>query len=524
MDKINNFLSLHQILYPNDKYNILEKSETSIVISYMISTKSNMEKNDNNKIEIKYIYNLKKNFLEIEIINIELSNINDENNLLISKHISRLIDTRKLKYIKISENTIIEFIFDLKKIINEYYNYCTICGLELEIKGLTNISYCNNSQCITKSYETVIDNNVINSYIKDPEVFSFLLEFLIIGTQHNKGELAFTPLPIISNITNLQELKKLINKNILEIEKNKLITSIKESKNDLELIEKINLEIYAIIKNAISNNYFSMSSRDEKEFSIININYSADIENKFPQKYFLFHGSDLSSWYPIIKNGLKIMSNTKLMANGSAHGNGIYFSDSFQLASGYASIKNKICGYGKYKVVGVFEILEDPIKWKKTNNIYVIDDDKVILLRNIVLFNSNHNNKNINDYFLKMKPIEKQINKLGIGTLKSKRLEIEYKKLSSLDFINLIIVEDNYKWNIKLKKIKSKNIELEIFFSNYPINPPTIKLINSKIKINGFIEKNGNILLDLLNPNNWIVTNNLSVILNTINKCFEESL
>lgn len=528
---IANFISLHQILYPNDKFYILNKSKNSTLIKYVINQDLNFQINyidKNSNIQIEYKYNL--NYLELKQTTDAL------NNYIIISHIDRLIKNKKI--LKINLDAISEYLFELVKIINEYYNYCTICGTELELKGLTKISCCANPDCVAQSYQTIMDNKIIDSHKQDPIVFEFLLDILIIGTQHSKGELAFKPLPIIPNISNLNDLKKLISEQYNKIEKNKLIKLIETSENDVELMEKINPQIYAILKNAVSNNYFSMSSRDNVDISssiskkttnsslkFIHINYSAEIENKFPQKYFLFHGSNLTSWYPIVKNGLKVMSGTAMMANGAAYGNGIYFSDSFQMSLGYSQRTNSINSYGSNLAVGVFEILEEPDKWKKSHAIYVIDNEKILLLRTIVLLNRNSSApKDITDYFLKELPKLKQTNKLNVGILKNKRLDGEHKKLAELSIVDSINIQDQWKWEVNLKKIKTLDIKLQILFSNYPINPPIIKLINSNIKINTLVDSDGKIIIDSLNPANWKITNNLSSIVSIIYKCLQESL
>lgn len=534
---INNFISLHQILYPNEKFDVLEINDVSVRIKY-ICDYSNLNISDNldNEIEIKYIYNQLSNYLEL--------NINNKFNPIISTHISRLIVNKKLSSVKFDENIITEFIFQLVELIDECYNYCSICGIELELKGTSIISCCFNPQCVAKSYSTVMNNKITNTYKQDPNVFSFLLEILIIGTQHSKGELAFKPLPIIPDISTLNEFKNLIANQGDKIEKSKLIKVVECSSNDYELMEKINPQIYSILKNAVSNNYFSMSSIDNisKSKSVkssgsikfIHINYSAEIENKFPQKHFLFHGSGLSSWYPIVKNGLKVMSGTAMMANGAAFGNGIYFSDSFHMSCSYSFKKKKkklirgtklINGYGSQFAVGVFEILKDPIKWKKSQGIYVIDDERVLLLRTLVLMDCGSiPSKDISDYFLKEIPLQKQTNKLNVGILKNKRLEGEHKKLMDLDFLELIDIQDQWKWIVKFKKIKNIHISLEIIFSNYPINPPIVKLLNPDIKITGLVGLDMTIKIDIINPANWKITNNLAEIISVIYKCFQESL
>lgn len=532
------FISLHHILYPCEKFNILEISDSNSSINYICNYTNiaNLDSaNYDNQIEIQYRYNALSNCLEL--------NVNTKINPIISTHMYRLFNNKKLSSIKFDSNVITEFLFQLYELVDKCCDYCSICGTELELKGSSNISCCSSLTCVTKSYQTVIDDKITSTYKQDPIVFEFLLEILIIGTQHLKGELAFKPLPIISDITTLVDLKNLISNNTNKIEKNELIKFVKYSSNDCELMEKINPQIYSILKNAISNNYFSMSSRDnictsklvqgklvstksQDSLKFIHINYSAEIENKFPQKYFLFHGSSLSSWYPIVKNGLKVMSGTAMMANGAVHGNGIYFSDSFQMSFGYSHREAKLVnGYGTPRIVGVFEILEDPVKWKKSTGIYVINDENVLLLRTLVLSDTNSAPSiDMTKYFLKEIPFHVQTNKLNVNMLKNKRLDGEHKKLSLLEFIELIDIQDQHKWIVKFKKIKNIDISLEIIFSNYPINPPIIKLLNPDIKISGLIGLDKRFEIYALNLTNWKITNNLCEIMSEIYKCLQKSL
>ena len=516
LSKIEYFLSLHQLLIPNDKINLIYINEKYCIINY-----------SNDIVEIKYNYSDVDNKIHLNI----------NSNTIISHHIKRLLESKKILSVKFDENTIIEFLFVFGELIEKYFNYCSICGKELKIKGIQVISCCNDIDCIEKSYQTVIDNKVTNFYRQDTQVFLFLLDILITGTTHSKGELAYKPLPYISGIKNLMDLKNLLEKEKDLLQEEKITKIIDESKNDLELISKTNPQIYSILKNSISNNYFLMSSRENNisskiskkhsntnSIKFIHINYSADIENTFRQNHFLFHGSGISSWYPIVKNGLKVMSGTAMMANGAAHGNGIYFSDSFQMSYGYSSRGISI-GRNTNSVVGVFEVLEEPSKYKKTHGIFVINDDKIILLRTLVLIKSRTSiPKDISNYFLKELPLQKQTNKLNVNILKNKRLEGEYKKIYTLDYIKKIDIQDQSKWKIYFKTINNQHPSIELIFSNYPINPPILKLISNEIKISGLVDSNKNIMIDLINPANWKITNNLSEITTILYKCFQESL
>jgi len=530
MSNIEYFLSIHQILIPNDKFNLVYFDEKYCKINYLNEiNKTNESDKPDERFEIKYTYMVDNNEL---ILNVLTESI-------FSNHIKRLLENKKLMSIKFNENIITEFLFGLGELIDKYFNYCTICGTELKIKGIQSISCCANIDCIEKSYQTVIDDKVTNSFKRDSQVFLFLLDILITGTLHLKGELAYKPIPCITGIKNLSDLKKLLEKEKNLLQEDTIIKILNECENDIDLINKTNPQIYAILKNAVSNNYFSMSSRDNdltsslkknnsntNAIKFIHINYSADIENKFTQKYFLFHGSGICSWYPIIKNGLKVMSGTEFMANGAAHGNGIYFSDSFQMSHSY-SYRGK--GEGMIRnsnnVVGVFEVLEDPSKYKKVEGIYVINNDKIVLLRTIVLVKSGSTiPKDISNYFLKELPLQKQTNKLNVGILKNKRLDGEHKKLLTLNFITKIDIQDQWKWIIDFEPIKNNYPSIEFVFSNYPINPPIIKLLSKQIKITGLVDSNGIITIETTNPANWKLTNNLGEICTILYKCFQESL
>lgn len=529
--KIDHFISLHQILIPNSIYdntqNYLKNAET-VEINYL-----------NQILKIKYSYNPVKNEINLTI----------ESYNIISLHIKRLFEIKKILTLKFDDNIITEYLLVLGELIEKYFNYCSICGTELEVKGLNILSCCKNSNCICASYQTVLDNKVTTCYKSDPIVFIFLLNILITGTTHPKGDLAYKPLPNIIGINNVEDMKNLLENEKNFLEEKKITNILDNCETDLDLLEKTNNNVYSILKNAISNNYFSMSSRDNVDviknvkkntistknttiettintscIKFIHINYSAEIENKFKQKYFLFHGSNISSWYPIVKNGLKVMSGTNMMANGAAFGIGIYFSNQFNISLSYCSRSSNQIG-----VVGVFEVLEDPEKYKKTSTIFVINDEKIVLLRTLVLVNSKttHVPNSLSNYFIKELPLLKQTNQINVGMLKNKRLEGEYKKLSNLDFIDEIKIIDQYKWIVNFKQIKNIKPSIEIIFSNYPLNPPIIKLFNDSNnnikKINGLTDVKGNINIDIINPSNWKITNTLSEISTILYKCFKES-
>ncbi len=47
---------------------------------------------------------------------------------------------------------------------------------------------------------------------------------------------------------------------------------------------------------------------------------------------FLFHGSGSENWYSILRNGIRVLSNTKYMTAGAAMGAGVYGSNQVLLS------------------------------------------------------------------------------------------------------------------------------------------------------------------------------------------------
>ena len=66
--------------------------------------------------------------------------------------------------------------------------------------------------------------------------------------------------------------------------------------------------------------------------------------SQLKEKYgsqFLFHGSPFYNWHSILEGGLKNMSNTTLMSNGSSYGPGIYLAENSELAARHCDYKNE---------------------------------------------------------------------------------------------------------------------------------------------------------------------------------------
>ena len=555
---INDIIKSHIELIPVNKYEFLDpdikhnnlrglKLTQEEIITYI-------KLNNINKIEIKYYdkyilkYNINNKQSSIYIDSIEPNSI----------HLIRLISLKKIpnysfkmgiEVFKSNGLSLNNVLFELNNLLDEknktsIMDYCTVCGVELKLKGLDKIACCSSSTCSTTSRHIVMDNRITDMYKKDPYLCEILIDLLIKGSAHPKGEKIFKPLPVIKKINNLVQLNEL-----LKSEANNLtIDKIAKCSNDVELNNLIGSNAYAIISNAISDNYFSLSTietfqteylndgkyRLEKEgdenvfdsenVRFIGLNYSYEIESKFKKQYFLFHGTPIYSWYPIVKNGLKVMSGTEFMANGAAYGNGIYLSNEFNMSLGYSTKYNS-----SRMIIGVFEIADEIKKYLKSTSIYVVNDDKIMLLRYLIVVEKSltcTQTKEISDYFTKYLGFINKSNDKKSVNIKNKRFNAELKLLNdNKNVLNVEIIEETSNWKIELNKIKDKKVYLNVFFNDYPKLPPKISLeseLNSDV-IKNICDNNSNIFIPEINPSKWEVTTNLSKIINIVHNCLVNS-
>lgn len=435
-------------------------------------------------------------------------------------------------------------------------DYCSICAQPLNIggvniRGMDKIQCCDNEICNTKSKICVMDSRIIDNYNKDPFMVELMIIILINGVYHPKKELIFSPIPILPNIRTFDQFI-----NLLESENrnnNLNITNISMNKNvsDIELYRQIGPYGYGIINNAISGNYFSMNTIvnfmnntlefhklklhiqksvfECEEVKFVGFNYSFETERLFKKKHYLFHGSHIHSWYPIIKNGLKVMSGTKFQANGAAYGKGVYFSDSFDFSLCYSGHIGSIYRHQKTsseeeripkkKIVGVFEINDDINKYKKSNNIFVINKEEIMLLRYLVVIDPNFSMSfaEITEYFFNFLPSLNVSNEKKGDKIKNKRLISEMKLLKTNPNVqNIEIIEEISEWEITLCNIQEHNTKIKVYFNEYPSMPPKL-IIESSIPTN-ILPSNSDdmVFLPELNPSQWNLTTNLSKIVDTI--------
>ncbi len=222
-----------------------------------------------------------------------------------------------------------------------------------------------------------------------------------------------------------------------------------ENKEAINYITDVNCGIVQHNKNSIH------PSITEYEFQYDPIdNYKKNL--KYPNRWYLFHGSPIGNWHSILRNGIKNMSGTRFMSTGQALGPGVYATDNLTTAYGYS-------GRGSSHCIAVIEMLVDPITFHKGNGVYVIPDDKLLFPR--YLFKLKNcpptDGREVLGYYKKLRE----------GLIKSKtkvkRLETDRQAIGN-HFIEKLT---EHCWSIIIDGILCR-----CYVFNYPFTAPVIQL------------------------------------------------
>jgi len=440
---------------------------------------------------------------------------------------------------------LIDFIIDFN--IN---NYCAICYTKLDFQSDT-LVHCENSKCVYAYEELIIGNNVIDKFIEDKNKCKFLLASAIDAMTCERKYDIFEPFPthfLKNKNINIErgKVSKLegngydgekdfdfLNKTIKGIDIKKLTKLILEhkTKKDIDLANNIGKDLYILIRFILMSCKVDITNNDNTlsitptSFKLYKITNPYETEEEFKNMFegkptgFLFHGSRWCNWYSILRNGLKNCSKSTMQVNGSVYGSGVYLSNDITLSYGYGLS-------GKKSVVGVFELL-DREKYKKANTIYVVDNEKVLVQRYLLIIPSSGKHefaKEINPLFNKQ-IYEHKFNATVQYSKKSlMRIAREYKTLtqSNPDKSAFRIEMDPnfpFEWKIffskfdekymiakDMKKLSVKEIELEIRFpTNFPFGPPFIRVVEPRFaRLTGHvIATSGAFCNELLTDRGW---------------------
>lgn len=480
------------------------------------------------------------------------SNTNSQTNFEVDV-IKGTMNKKKITNLNIYFNELLSVITSLK-------SYCIGCYEKLSINSSV-YSTCGNIICSYKLEEYILDNDITDFIKGNGEIFKLLLKTTLYTIKSNKCLEMLDPFP---NYFLKQEYKTQLIKekrgSLAKLQLNhtdfteyskakdieKIITildSLNINQIRLDIIDKypsdqlmsqiLGKDTYLLLRFIIKSCCMDLVKELKIEnLTIYKISHPFYIEKEFNTKLefdthcYLFHGSSIENWYSILRNGIKVLSNTSMQKNGAAYGVGIYVSDSYSFAHGYSSKYNN-----NEQIVGVYEVLGEKSKYYKTSNIYVIPSHEQCLLRYLIVGNpktvqqTKFDNKlitqdtvkifneslYITDYFDKKIVGIKKNEITKMKTVGYKKLMGEFKKIMSNTVYKIELVNGNiFKWNATWL-----NVTIQIKFPElYPFDPPFIFILTPQFNNNSSnITSSGAICCDYLTKSNWLPATNIENII-----------
>lgn len=407
------------------------------------------------------------------------------------------------------------------------------------------------------------NNCIIPEYTQHSDVVELLIDNACYALNCPRYENIFEPIPETWKQYGLTATTAKEQLNIIT-DTTRIIDAIQNSNSDEALIEKIGEYTYGFIKFIISTNKAINMEKclliNPIGLSIINskilqykFNYTRDVEDIFntQKTVYLYHGSPYENWYSIMRSGIKIGSkNKKLFLNGAVYGDGIYLSNDINMSLGYTGRYASSSTPDKKYMLAIYEVIDNP-KWKKTDNIFVIDDENALILRYIIVLNNcslpqtitETLNAKLNSGEQKKFNMEKEkATEVALSKAYSKRLMMEYKKLikqkpETLGFSMKLAIEDNLRiWQLfiikpenakleaQMRHYNIPHIEMEFTFPEaYPIEPPFIRIVYPRFKsLTGHITQGGSICMEAVSKSGWIPTTNVEALITQVKLILSE--
>lgn len=412
------------------------------------------------------------------------------------------------------------------------------------------------------SYSDKNSNFIVNYCKSYNQNFNIIYKLLLNAIMSDRIDIIWNPSPNFSdkdyNIIENGTLLKYVIQNLI-----KMYDTIPELEDDFQLY-KIFPMSYLVLKFSIKHfTEYNIESWETNAVGTKNVDLMKVVYEDSDKTFEfsdtndkLFHGSTNQNWFSIMFNGLKTgTKNNKLFLNGATYGTGVYLSSTSKYSYDYS------CKYGAYStklkdfsteiqpllnsnkninklldsiIIGVFAIKDDIKRHKKSGNIYVVQDEKLLQLQYLLMMNrtysSNYNNfTNIDNYFTKKIKDVLVNQKIKTEKIGNKRLMKEIINIQKQNGIiddsgllyffnfndeNMTIITfdlplDNFEKDSDIYKdlvkygYESVKVEMDIQ-NGYPFSPPFVRIISPRFKfMTGHITSGGSICMEILTNQGW---------------------
>ena len=445
-------------------------------------------------------------------------------------------------------DSLYDFMEQLLSIVPTLRDHCVICGVLLDVQPDCYIS-CGNGECRFRSEELMLDNRVTEIVKTNPKVARFMLDLAYNAMASGKAEMVFEPFPYcllntdvimkrghltaidggdLNKYKDMDAVKTLANQ--LYSNCGKLITTCNTAKDDNDIVDQIGFDLYRFIRFVLisTDSDIQPDSICGGKVKCYGVVHKVEKEEEYRSVVgndtrYLYHGSSKDCWYSIIRNGLKVASDTKMMLHGKACGKGIYTAANYATSLSYSGAMSKA-------VIGVFEVSTNPKYYVSGHGsaVCVINASEALILRYLIVHNKNTVGAEVDTVFASRLKSEKKMEVKMMASKATRRLIKEFEMMQKSDvtetlgFITQITGggDDMTKWTVvmlrsgfdpkekitqTMEKLGIDGVELEINFpERYPFAPPFVRIVQPRFQYRtGHITIGGAICHELLSVKRW---------------------
>ena len=325
------------------------------------------------------------------------------------------------------------------------------------------ISHCGKATCFEQYLNRAVDS-VITPKIEGG-VIEFLLKsahsaakLVIKGLGHYVRNIMFADLPEAWSVKDFYDSVDYL-LNIID----------KLPVGDNAILAELGQRHFAALKYVCLTHYDLRSAEVPLEgtpLKVMRVYYPKDIDYSRTKTMYLFHGSHISNWLNILKNGFVSSAEDKrIVSNASVYGHGVYCSKSLNISYGYSSRSCKASDI----VIAVCEMSDECSKYEKGDGYcHVIPDSSLLQIRCLIAFKGMPSmemgeiiKKSLVAFSVQM---AKSLNERRLKY--EKRRSVEVRRLGDVREVGMELYDYTHKdWTIRISLV------------DYPIRAPPIWIV-----------------------------------------------
>ncbi|EAX93942.1 UBA/TS-N domain containing protein [Trichomonas vaginalis G3] len=338
---------------------------------------------------------------------------------------------------------VLYLILEIVDIYLDLTDHCCICRKKLK-EPTIKPTICEDETCRNLFEKIGIGSTVLQEIKRDPIVADLL--FSVFATAIGPF---LNPSPSKFSESQMKEIFKKIPD----------VYTLGRFDTDADLCRSIGVDAYNLIRWILLTNKSHFLALPEglrireinAQFQFLTLISSTEREEEFKKlkdqygSFYLWHGSAADRWYSILRNGLKNLSKSNIMANGAAYGEGIYFARQIETSLRY--MRGSSNGYTfssldrQFNMIALCEVIKDFSNLKEHDNFcHTLKNEKECIVRFLFINVRTNSYDSLSQDFKQIPTLSDVLNyyadeaKKNVEAAKKQKEVMEHEKEKSYDF------------------------------------------------------------------------------------------